>query len=81
MGHDDGTVCASEVEANLRDYSAWVDGYEGASVTAVAWCRIGRAAHSEPEEYNDVPGVPRGGFIGVMVRHKPSAKIFRVTRP
>lgn len=77
----DGTVCATEVMANPSDYSAWIDGYEGASVTGVAWDRIWRAARSDPERYNDVPGVPRGGFIGVMVRHKPSAKILRVTRP
>ena len=77
----DGDVCATEVMDNPRDYSAWIGGYEGASATAVAWHRIQMAAYSDPEKYNDVPGVPRGGYIGVRVRHKPSAKILRVTRP
>ena len=81
MDYEDRTVCATEVADNPLDYSAWINGYEGASVTSVAWHRIQMAAYSDPERYNDVPGVPRGGPIGVMVRHKPSGKVLRVTRP
>lgn len=75
------SVCATVVWVNHYDYSAWIPDYEGASEVMVAWRRIKRAATWNPDLYNDVPGVPRGGFIGVMVRHKPTAKILRVTRP